>query len=353
MEEWNMTETRDYKGMLPEELEKALTAEGFPKFRAGQLFDWYHRRKASSYEEMNNLPKDLRAKLSEESPLVPARCIERQVSKIVGTNKFLFGFPGEEEEDCVEAVLMRYHYGNSVCVSSQVGCRMGCTFCASGLLGRRRNLTASEMLEEVYAIERITGEKVGHVVIMGTGEPLDNYDHVIRFIRLLTHEKGAGISARNITLSTCGIVPGIKKLSEEGIPLTLALSLHASTQEKRERIMPIARRYGLSEVMAAVSDYFKATGRRVTFEYSLIANVNDSDEDASGLAGLARGAHAHVNLIPVNPVRETGYERPDGGSVSAFKNKLEKYGVNVSIRRALGGDIEGACGQLRLRHETE
>ena len=252
--------------------------------------------------------------------------------------------------ETIESVFMKYKFGNSVCVSSQVGCRMGCRFCASTLDGLRRNLLPGEILEEIYTIHRLTGEKISHVVVMGTGEPLDNYENLLKFLRMLTDENGQNLSMRNVTVSTCGIVPRIYDLAREKLSITLALSLHATTDERRREIMPIANTYTISECMAACRYYFEETGRRVTFEYSLIKGVNDSLRDAKELAALAGSISAHINLIPVNPVRERDYEQPDLSAVQAFRAKLEKHGINVSIRRVLGRDIDGACGQLRHRH---
>ena len=337
----------DIKSMTPEELTEFVRKKGLPAFRAKQLFQWIHVRRAAGYGEMSDLPAGLRAELKESCPLVTARVADRQVSAVDGTQKFLFELP----DGClVESVFMRYHFGNSVCISSQVGCRMGCAFCASTLRGLVRSLSPSEMLEQIYAICRETGEDVSHVVVMGMGEPLDNYDSLVRFLRLLTCPEGMHLSQRNVTVSTCGIVPGIYRLAKENLRITLALSLHAATDEQRKKIMPVAKRYSIAQLMEACAAYFGATGRQVTFEYSLIRGVNDTGKDARGLAGLAKPLKAHVNLIPVNPVRERGYRHPDNARVRAFKKELENHGVNVSIRRALGKDIEGACGQLRNRY---
>lgn len=337
----------DIKSMYPEELRELVKAKGLPAFRSKQIYEWIHARQAAGYEEMTNLPAKLRAELSAEYPLVTAALVDRQVSAVDGTQKFLFEMP----DGClVESVFMRYHFGNSVCISSQVGCRMGCSFCASTLHGLVRSLTASEMLEQIYAIMRETKETVSHVVVMGMGEPLDNYDNLLRFIRLLTGPEGINLSQRSLTVSTCGIVPNIYRLAKEGLHITLALSLHAATDGQRKKIMPIANRYSIGELMKACGEYYRQTGRQITFEYSLIRGVNDSKADAQGLIRLAKPLKAHINLIPVNPVRERGYEHPDNAHVQAFKMELENNGVNVSIRRALGKDIEGACGQLRNRY---
>lgn len=338
---------KDLKSLTLDELTKELTVAGYQKFRAGQIYRWLHVQTVRSLDEMTNIPRDLRAYLHDNFHLTVLTMADRQISKLDGTQKFLFELMDGET---VESVFMKYKFGNSVCVSSQVGCRMGCRFCASTLDGLKRNLLPSEILEQVYEIGRITGEKISHVVVMGTGEPMDNYDNVVRFVRLLTDENGQNLSQRNITVSTCGIVPGIRALADEDLSITLALSLHAPTDEERRRIMPIANRYSIEEMMEACAYYFQKTGRRITFEYSLIRGENDSDEQAVQLAALARKVQAHVNLIPVNPVKERGYQHPDDTAVRRFSEKLEKHGVNVSIRRVLGRDIDGACGQLRHRH---
>jgi len=250
----------------------------------------------------------------------------------------------------IESVLMRYHHGNSVCISSQAGCRMGCKFCASAIGGLVRNLSVSEMLGQVYQIQRITGERVANVVIMGTGEPLDNYENFVQFIRMLSDEHGLNISQRNITASTCGIVPKIKELAEEKLQITLALSLHGATQEKRAGLMPVANKYPLVEVLAACDEYFAKTGRRVTYEYSLVQGVNDTQADADELVKLLKDRNCHLNLILVNPIAEEDFQRPSRKNALNFKNKLEKSGINVTIRREMGADIDGACGQLRRRY---
>ncbi len=345
-----MDQTTDIKSMNMEELTALMKEAGFPAFRARQLYRWMHVSLVRDYSEMTNIPKAMAEKFSREYPLTKVRLIDRQISKLDGTEKYLFAMG---DDSLVESVFMRYKFGNSVCVSSQVGCRMGCRFCASTLDGLYRSLAPSEMLEQIYEISRITGERVSHVVVMGTGEPLDNYDNLVRFLRLLTDENGLNLSQRNVTVSTCGIVPRIYDLAKEKLSITLALSLHAVTDEKRREIMPIANQYSISELMEAAGHYFDMTGRQVTFEYSLIRDVNDSEEDARMLAALAGPLKAHVNLIPVNPVKERGYRQTKDSGVRAFEKKLEKSGINVSIRRVLGRDIDGACGQLRHRHLSD
>lgn len=338
---------KDLKSLTLEELKEELKEGGFPAYRAGQLYRWLHVQLAEDPEEMTNLPAKLKQFLSENYTITRLQVADRQISRLDGTQKFLFQLPDGET---IESVFMKYKFGNSVCVSSQVGCRMGCRFCASTLDGLRRNLLPGEILEEIYTIHRLTGEKISHVVVMGTGEPLDNYENLLKFLRMLTDENGQNLSMRNVTVSTCGMVPRIYDLAREKLSITLALSLHATTDERRREIMPIANTYTISECMAACRYYFEETGRRVTFEYSLIKGVNDSLHDAKELAALAGSISAHINLIPVNPVRERDYEQPDLSAVQAFRAKLEKHGINVSIRRVLGRDIDGACGQLRHRH---
>lgn len=338
---------KDIRAYTYEELQEEMAALGEKKFRAKQLYEWLHVKLAGSFDEMTNLSRELRERLNEAYTILPVEMLERQESNLDGTNKFLFML---HDQHVVESVLMRYKHGNSVCISSQVGCRMGCRFCASTIGGLVRNLSASEMLGQVYAIQRITGERVSNVVIMGTGEPLDNYENFLRFIRLLTDEHGLHISQRNVTVSTCGIVPKMRELAEEDLQITLALSLHGTTQEKRKELMPVANKYGLQDVLHACDEYFEKTGRRITFEYSLVHGVNDTDEDAAELVRILKPRNCHLNLIPVNPVRERSFVRPSRKNALNFKNKLEKSGINVTIRREMAADIDGACGQLRRRY---
>ena len=338
--------TRDIKSLYTDELKSVFKEMGLESYRASQVFKWLHAGKVTSFDEMTNLSVKLREELSKEFDIIALKIELMQESAQDGTRKYLFKL---SDGNYVESVLLPYEHGNSVCVSSQVGCRMGCKFCASTLNGLTRNLTASEILDQIYAIERDTGKRVSNIVVMGTGEPLDNYDNLIRFIKLVSDENGLNISKRNITVSSCGICENIKRLADEDLPITFALSLHAVTDEKRREIMPIANKYTIAELMDAVRYYFDKTGRRVTFEYSLIEGVNDTDEDAAGLAYLAGGVHAHVNLIPVNPIKERDYRQTSRRGVEAFKNKLEKSRINVTIRREMGRDIDGACGQLRKK----
>ena len=342
-----MGKKKDICSYTYEELAEEMRAAGEKAFRAKQIYQWLHVKLADSFEEMTNLSRALREKLDKEYQIARVELVERQISKADPTEKFLFEL---EDGNMVESVLMKYDYGNSVCISSQAGCRMGCRFCASTIGGLIRNLTTSEMLRQIYRIQKITGERVSNIVVMGTGEPLDNYDNFVRFVRMVSAPEGLNISQRNITASTCGIVPGILRLAEEGFQITLALSLHAGTQEKRKSLMPVANRYELSEVLEACDTYFEKTGRRITFEYSLVKDVNDTDEDAAELICIAGHRNCHINLIPVNPVRERSYVRPSRQNALKFQNKLEKNGINVTIRRERGSDIDGACGQLRRRY---
>lgn len=339
-------EKKDIASYSFEELQEEMLAIGEKGFRIRQIYSWIHEKLVDDFEEMTNLPKTLRQKLESAYEIRRVEMEKRQISKIDGTNKFLFCL---KDGNMVESVLMKYKHGNSVCISSQVGCRMGCRFCASTLDGLERNLTPSEMLRQVYQIQKITGERVSNIVIMGTGEPLDNYDNFLKFIHMVSDEHGLNISQRNITASTCGIVPNIRRLAEEKLQITLALSLHGSNQEKRRSLMPVANKYELHEVLEACDYYFEKTGRRITFEYSLVHGVNDTPEDAKELMGILKDRNCHLNLIPVNPIKERNYEKPDKKSAENFKNKLEKNGINVTIRREMGSDIDGACGQLRRK----
>ncbi len=341
---------KDIKSMTVPELEEEFSAMGEKPFRARQAYQWMHQKLARGFAEMTDLSAALREKCRETFRYTCLETVRMQESAADGTRKYLFRL---EDGSLVESVLMKYRHGNSVCVSSQVGCRMGCRFCASTLDGLERNLTPSEMLDQVYAIQRDTGERVSNVVIMGTGEPLDNYDNVVRFIRMLTDANGLHVSQRNVTLSTCGLAPQIRQLAKEELQITLALSLHAATDEKRRELMPVAKQYSVRELMEVCDEYFAATGRRITFEYSLIGGVNDTDRDAAELSALARPLGCHVNLIPVNPVRERGYVQSGAERVRAFQERLKERGVSATVRREMGRDIDGACGQLRRRVLSE
>ena len=334
----------EIKSLSLMQLKNTMIEMGEKAFRARQIYEWLHQKQAESFDEMSNLSAALREKLKECCVLTTLKMLEVQTSKIDGTQKYLFALP---DGNVVESVLMKYKHGNSVCISSQVGCKMGCRFCASTIGGWTRNLLPSEMLEQIYRIQKLSGERVSNVVVMGTGEPLDNYDNLLQFIRLLTDENGLHISQRNVTVSTCGIVPKMYELAEENLQITLAISLHASNQAKRAELMPIANKYSINEVLEACRNYFEKTGRRLTFEYSLVGGKNDTKEDAEELAHLIKGLNCHVNLIPVNPIKERDYVQSDKKVIENFKNKLEKYQINVTIRREMGRDIDGACGQLR------
>ena len=336
----------DIKSMTMEELKNLMTEIGEKPFRAKQIYAWLHQQLVTSWDEMTNLSKSLREKLS-VYPITALSQADVRISKIDGTRKYLFQL---EDGNVIESVLMRYHHGNSVCISSQVGCRMGCRFCASTIGGLTRCLKPSEMLDQIYRIQADTGERVANVVVMGTGEPMDNYDNLVRFIRILTDENGLGISQRNVTVSTCGIVPKMYDLAEEKLQITLAISLHAVNDEKRRELMPIANTYSIEEILKACRYYYSQTNRRITFEYSLVKGVNDSREDAKALAALLEGINCHINLIPVNPIEERSYRQTEADAVLKFKNMLEKYGRNVTIRREMGRDIQAACGQLRKKY---
>jgi len=339
-----MQQKIDILSLTLQDLQQQLLSQGQKKFRAIQIFEWLHQKLIFSFEEMSNLSKHMQVQLNQQYVIAPMRMVQELISMEDRTRKYLFELI---DGNVIESVFMPYQHGNSVCISSQVGCKMGCTFCASGLDGFFRNLSASEMLLQVYHIAKHTGERISNVTVMGTGEPLDNYEELLTFIRILTSTEGYQLSGRNITVSTCGIPPKIRQLAEEKLQITLALSLHGATQEKRRVLMPIANRYELSEVMEACEYYFSKTGRRMSYEYSLVHGVNDTEEDAVELIQLLKGRNCHLNLIPVNPVTELSYQRPNRTTSLTFKNKLEKSGINVTIRREMGTDIDGACGQLR------
>lgn len=343
----------DIKSLNIDELTELVKGFGEPAFRASQIFEWLHKKHVASFEEMTNLSNALRKKLSDECEFVCLEKVECLCSQLDGTRKYLFRIPEGEvklKNNVIESVLMKYRHGNSVCISSQVGCRMGCRFCASTIGGLERNLRPSEMLEQIYRIEEDTGERVSNVVIMGTGEPMDNLDNVLRFLELVSSDKGINISRRNITVSSCGLVPEIKRFADTCPDATLALSLHAPNDELRKTLMPVANRYTIKEVLSATDYYFQKTGRRITFEYSLVKGVNDGKEQALELAGLLKGRNCHVNLIPVNPVKERGYHATEHPDVLNFQKLLEKNHINVTIRREMGSDINAACGQLRKSH---
>ncbi len=309
---------KDIKSLTLSQLKEEMEALGEKSFRAGQLYEWMHGKLAEGYEEMTNIPRRLTEQCVQRYDYTTLKTVQMQESRLDGTRKYLFAL---SDGNLVESVWMRYKHGNAVCISSQVGCRMGCRFCASTLDGLERNLLPSEMLEQIYAITRQTGERVSNVVVMGTGEPMDNFDNLLQFIMLLTDENGLHISQRNITVSTCGIVPRMYQLADRQLQITLALSLHAATDEKRRELMPVANRYSLQELMEACTYYFEKTGRRITFEYSLVKDVNDTNEDVMQLTKLIKGLNCHVNLIPVNPIRERDYVQSERHAVESFKNK--------------------------------
>ena len=336
----------DILGLTFEECRTLAVQMGEKAFRGEQLYRWM--QKGVPLEEMKNLPAAFRRRLAEETEYRLPQIVKRQVSKNDGTVKYLMSMTDGE---CVESVFMRYEHGNTVCVSCQAGCRMGCRFCASTLRGKVRDLSASEILGQIAVIGRDTGERVGGVVMMGIGEPLDNYDNTVKFLRLVSDENGLNIGLRHISVSTCGLVPGIKKLAREGLPVTLSISLHASDDESRSALMPVNRSYCIDELLGACREYFEVTGRRVSFEYTLISGENDSESDARRLAQLLKSrikAPCHVNLIMLNRVDETGFQTTDRGAAQRFRATLERCGVNATIRRRLGTDIDAACGQLRL-----
>lgn len=337
-----------------EKLEGLMLSLQEKKYRATQLFKWIYEKRVTSFDEMSDVSKSFREVLNRDFCLVKPKIHKEQRSKD-GTIKLLLEL---EDGDKIETVLMRYNYGNAVCVSSEVGCNMGCAFCASGLLKKKRELLVSEMIGQVLVIDDIlkaegNNERVTHVVVMGTGEPFDNYENVMDFIRILNHPHGLAIGARHITVSTCGIVPKIYDYAKEGLQINLAISLHAPSDEIRKKIMPISFKYPMNELMEAVKYYEKNAGRRVTFEYILLNGINDSKEDAKKLAKLIKGTLAYVNLIPYNSVDENKYKRSDDKSVRDFMDTLIKCGVNATIRREFGSDIDAACGQLRAKDEKE
>ncbi len=332
------------------EIEDVILSMNEPKFRAKQIFDWFQVYGAMSFDEMTNLPKALRNRLGQDYPVRSCEIELKRVSKIDSTVKYLFRlFDG----NFIESVLMKYKYGYTLCVSSQVGCKMGCTFCASTKSGCVRNLMPSEILGQIHAAQRDMNIRVSHVVMMGMGEPLDNYDNTIRFLELVSDEKGLNLSMRNISLSTCGIVPRIYDLLNERLQLTLSISLHAPNDTMRSRVMPVNKKYNVAELIKACKDYTNATSRRISFEYAMIRNVNDSDECAYELASLLKGMLCHVNLIPANEIDESEHKRSTNERLQRFMNILNSRGVNTTIRRSLGSDIDASCGQLRSKHIRE
>ncbi len=333
----------DLKSMTMEEICEYTVSKGYPSFRGKQIFEWISKG-VTDFSEMKNLPKNIVETISTECTLSCAKIVRKLISKIDGTVKYLLEF---EDGERVETVFMRYKHGNSVCVSTQVGCRMGCRFCASTIGGLVRCLRPSEILEQIMVCKRDLSEDVSHIVLMGIGEPLDNYDNVLKFLRLVNDEKGLNISMWHISLSTCGLVDKINLLKEEHLGITLSVSLHAPTDEVRKTIMPIANKYSVDELLKSCREYSRATSRRISYEYAMISGVNDSEECASLLAEKLRGSLAHVNLIPVNSVTETGYKKSNAETIKAFSDILTKKGIAVTVRRKLGSDINASCGQLR------
>lgn len=327
-----------------EELKDVILKLKEPKFKANQIFDWIHNKTVDSYDKMTNLSKKTKAELEKEYEFTLATIELKLQSKLDDTIKYVIKF---EDENIVESVFLKYKYGNTVCISSQVGCKMGCHFCASTKNGFIRDLTAAEMLKQIYLIHKDVSEKISNVVIMGSGEPLENFDNIVKFLNIINHEQGQNISMRKITLSTSGIVPNIYKLADVNIPITLAISLHAPTQEKREEIMPIAKKYKLQDILKACDYYIKTTGRRLTFEYIMIKGFNDSREDAIILSDLLKNRLANINLIPCNYVKEANIQPSGNLDIEKFKKVLTEKGINATVRRELGSDINAACGQLR------
>ena len=337
----------DIKSMTLGEISEALRAMGEPSFRGKQVFSWLHRG-VTEFDQMINIPKSLREKLAREYVITAPTVARKQVSKLDGTIKYLWEL---SDGNCIETVLMSYHHGNTVCISSQVGCRMGCKFCASTLAGKVRDLAPSEMIDQVLFTQLDAGKEISNIVLMGIGEPLDNRANVMRFLELINHPDGMNIGMRHISLSTCGVVPGIDALAEDNLQLTLSVSLHAPDSETRSRIMPVNNAYDVSELFAACHRYFKKTGRRISFEYAMIDGVNDHDWQADLLAEKIHGMPGHVNLIPLNDVVESEFK--PSKRVSAFRKRLESHGLTATVRRSLGGDIDASCGQLRRKEMKE
>ncbi|MBO7690595.1 MAG: 23S rRNA (adenine(2503)-C(2))-methyltransferase RlmN [Clostridia bacterium] len=345
-----MSERKDIRSMTLPELTEDLVSSGLPKFRAKQVYDWLHKKYVAEFDEMTNLSKDLRETLAEQYVIYDAKVLQKRVSAIDGTVKYLYEL---NDGNTVETVLMKYKYGYSVCVSSQIGCDMGCTFCASTIGGCERDLRPSEILAQVYTAQRDMDIRVSHLVLMGMGEPLLNYDNVMRFLELLTCEDGVNLSMRHVSLSTCGIVPRLYDLMELRPQFTLSVSLHAPNDAIRRRIMPVAKRWDIETLLKACRDYIAATNRRISFEYAMMSGVNDSDECARELASRLKGMLCHVNLIPANEVRENDYVRSSDERLTAFASILERSGITTTVRRTLGPDIEASCGQLRRNPAKE
>ena len=340
---------KDILSMLPREIEQELSSLGEPAYRAGQLFSWLHRG-ARDFDEMSNLPKSLREKLKSNYRLYRPKVLKKQISRLDGTIKYLWEL---EDGNAVETVVMQYKHGNTVCVSSQVGCRQGCAFCASTIGGLVRNLEPSEILDEVLFSQLDSGLTISNIVLMGIGEPLDNFDHVMRFLELVNHPDGMNIGMRHISLSTCGLIERFDDLADRDLQLTLSVSLHAPDDETRSRLMPANRGRGVEKLLEACRRYYERTGRRISFEYAMIDGVNDTEYHARLLAKAAKSVSAHVNLIPLNHVEERRFKPSTSGHMKAFIKLLEDEGVNVTVRRRLGSDVDASCGQLRRRIQRE
>lgn len=339
----------DIRSLNYQELAEEVKALGLPKFRTDQIYSWLFEKGVRDFSEMSNLSKDLRQALDERFVIRNCTIDTKLCSKLDETVKYLFEL-GKGE--FVECVVMKYKYGYSICVSTQLGCKMGCKFCASAIGGFKRHLTASEILSEIYTAQSDLGIKISHIVLMGTGEPLDNYDNVMRFLELVTDEKGLNISMRHISLSTCGVVPRIYELAEKKLGLTLSISLHAPNDKIRSQTMPVNSKWNIEELLAACRYYTKVTSRRISFEYAMIDSFNDSVECAEELASRLSGMLCHINLIPVNNVRENNYERSNEKNIKRFISVLERHGLTVTVRRTLGSDINASCGQLRAKKEN-
>ena len=337
----------DLKSLNLQEMTDVLKSMGQPAFRGKQVFTWLHKG-ARSFDEMTNLPKALRDRLAAECILTVPKVARKQVSQQDGTMKYLWEL---SDGNCIASVLMRYHHGNTVCISSQVGCRMGCAFCASTIAGKVRDLTPAEMLDQVLFTQLDSGLEISNIVLMGIGEPMDNLDTVLKFLELVNHPDGMNIGMRHISLSTCGVIPGIRRLAESNLQLTLSVSLHAPDDETRSRIMPVNRAYHVDDLFAACHEYFRRTGRRISFEYAMIDGVNDNDWQADLIAKRLKGMPGHVNLIPLNDVVESPFK--PSKRTAAFQRRLESHGLTATVRRSLGGDIDASCGQLRRKAMEE
>ncbi len=335
---------KDIKSMTVDELKKEIAEIGEKTFKAGQIYSWLHKHNVDSFDEMTNISKDLRAKLEKNYDIYTCAIEKKLVSVYDDTVKYLFRL---NDGELIESVVMKYKYGYTICVSSQVGCRMGCNFCASGIAGFIRNLTPSEILSQIYIAQKDLSVRISHIVMMGVGEPLDNFDNVIRFLKMISDENGQKIGMRNISLSTCGVVNGIYKLMQEHLQLTLSVSLHAPNDKIRSKTMPVNKKWNIDELLNACKDYIRETNRRISFEYAMISGVNDSDECAKELASRLKGMLCHVNLIPVNSVKERDYRKSNKDRIVSFIKILEKSGINATVRRTLGSDINASCGQLR------